>query len=233
MTIQQIINWVNRKYPNQETDANKIIDLNDIYKEVFLKLQLLDNVYKEDDIILAVGVGSGISLIHNCLKNRIHNSFIGIDGSKEQIEIAKSNAKLNGINFSMFELIEGYTGNPIHVYGEHGQHSKKMIDINNKDFDVLELDCEGSEIEILRDLLVRPRHIIVEMHPMNREININKFLEQMKNKGYKLGKIFTVNGDSVIINNLDNYFSTEFIDKMKNNEISWGDGLLVLNFTLR
>jgi hypothetical protein len=35
-TVQQIIDWVNRKYPNHgETSENLIIDLNDIHKEVF------------------------------------------------------------------------------------------------------------------------------------------------------------------------------------------------------
>lgn len=51
MTIQQIIDWVDRKYPNQETVTNKIIDLNDIYKEIFLKIRTLDNSYSEDDIL--------------------------------------------------------------------------------------------------------------------------------------------------------------------------------------
>lgn len=124
---------------------------------------------------MAVGLGSGISLIHNCAKPRSKKSFIGIDGSIKQIEIAKANAKLNNIDFSRFELIEGYAGNPTNVYGEYNQQSTEFIDINKLKFDVLELDCEGSEIEILHDLSIHPRHIIVEMHPMFRNIDISNF----------------------------------------------------------
>lgn len=40
-TVQQIITWVDRKCPNSETDANKIIDLNGIQDEVFVKLSRL------------------------------------------------------------------------------------------------------------------------------------------------------------------------------------------------
>lgn len=48
MTLQEIINYVDRKFPNSETDANKIIDLNRIYSEVFLALRRLTNTYSVD-----------------------------------------------------------------------------------------------------------------------------------------------------------------------------------------
>lgn len=192
-----------------------------------------DDIYDENDIILAIGVGSGISLIHNCLKDRNIKSFIGIDGSREQIEIAIENTKLNGIDSSKFELIEGYAGNPTNIYGQHNLQSTRIIDINKMKFDILELDCEGSEIEILRGLYVRPRHIIVEMHPMYRDLNINIFLDEMQSKDYILEKIYTVNGDLVSYDNLDKYFRSEFIEKMVKNDLEWGDGLLILNFSLK
>ena len=124
---------------------------------------------------MAVGVGSGISLIHNCKKDRGPGSYIGIDGSKDQIEIAKDNARLNEADFSKFILIEGFVGKPTNVYGSENQKSTNTVDINKFDFDVLELDCEGSEIEILEELTARPRHIIVEMHPVYRGIDIVDF----------------------------------------------------------
>jgi hypothetical protein len=43
-TVQEIIDWVNRKYPNHgETDINLIKDLNDIHKEVFTKISRVKN----------------------------------------------------------------------------------------------------------------------------------------------------------------------------------------------
>ncbi|MFW9968619.1 MAG: hypothetical protein ACFFDF_00365 [Candidatus Odinarchaeota archaeon] len=42
-TVQQIIDYVNRKYPNQETDANKIIDLDNLHKHLFVEIAKLKN----------------------------------------------------------------------------------------------------------------------------------------------------------------------------------------------
>jgi len=47
LTGTEIFAWVDRKYPNQETSANKIIDLNQIHKEVFVRLKRLKHEYEE------------------------------------------------------------------------------------------------------------------------------------------------------------------------------------------
>lgn len=211
---------------------NSIFGDSTIYRDELGILLSHDDIYRQSDIILAVGVGSGLSLIHNCMKPRVNDAFIGIEGSRNQIDLTIGNSKLNNIDFSKFKLIEGYVGNQNNVYGHHNQKTSNMIDINHFEFDVLELDCEGSEIEILRDLTVRPRHIIVEMHPMYRNIKINEFLAGMGNKGYNLSKVYTVNGDCVKPEIIDNYFNTNHIEKMVNNQLNWGDGLLVLNFSM-
>lgn len=43
MTIDEILSYVDRKYPNQETDANKIVDLNMIHKKIYMQLRKLSN----------------------------------------------------------------------------------------------------------------------------------------------------------------------------------------------
>ena len=48
MTLQEILNYVDRKYPNQETVANKVIDLNKLQSEIFMKLNRLSNTYNID-----------------------------------------------------------------------------------------------------------------------------------------------------------------------------------------
>lgn len=45
-SIQQILNYVDRKYDNQETDANKVSDLNDIHKRIYTKIAMLKNEYE-------------------------------------------------------------------------------------------------------------------------------------------------------------------------------------------
>lgn len=54
MTGTEIFAWVDRKYPNQETTANKVIDLNQIHKEVYVRLKRLKHEYStHEDITVA------------------------------------------------------------------------------------------------------------------------------------------------------------------------------------
>lgn len=48
MDVSEIITWADRKYPNEETTANKIIDLNLLHKEIYMKLKKLKHEYTED-----------------------------------------------------------------------------------------------------------------------------------------------------------------------------------------
>jgi hypothetical protein len=53
-TVQEIVNYVNRKYPNQETDANKVADLDMIHKDVYLRIRRLSNDFViYEDITIA------------------------------------------------------------------------------------------------------------------------------------------------------------------------------------
>lgn len=42
-SVQLICDYADRKYPNSETDANKVSDLNDIHKRIFVKIARLKN----------------------------------------------------------------------------------------------------------------------------------------------------------------------------------------------
>ena len=54
MTGTEIFAWVDRKYPNSESTANKVIDLNEIHKEVYIRLKRLKHEYEEhEDLTVA------------------------------------------------------------------------------------------------------------------------------------------------------------------------------------
>lgn len=201
---------------NKLTSEKAIIDFHDM-------------IYKSSHKILAVGVGTGISLIYNSKLPR-ENKFIGIEASIDQIELTKKNVKLNQIPDSRYQIIEGFAGNPKGVYGEKSQISKKKVDINEYDFDVLELDCEGSEIGLLENLSKHPKYIIVEMHPTIININISEVLANLKTKGYKLIKAKTVVGKNIDIDNLEDFFDSEIVKRKIDEKQSWGNILPVLLF---
>ena len=192
-----------------------------------------DMVTLETDVICAVGLGGGISLIHNCLKNKPRNSFIAIEASRNQINKALANIELNKIDNDKFSIIEGYAGSQNSgIYGNSDQFISKIINVNDINFDVLELDCEGAELTILKDITVKPKHIIVEMHPNLVDIDIGELSGIMLEKGYFLAFAFTVYGLSVPTDKIPNYFSKNHLEKIKNGE-SWGENLLVVTFSLK
>lgn len=189
-------------------------------------------IYNPDYKILAVGVGSGISLIHNCSKNSKKASYVAIEASANQIELATNNARLNNVDLDKFTIHQGYVGIPTGVY-KSDTISSRHLDINLFDFDVLELDCEGSEIEILESMTARPKHIIVEMHPHKRKIDIDKFNSNLKLKGYNLVQIFTVSGKVVTKDVYKEYFNPSAIQTINstlNGKVL--DLILVMNFRL-
>jgi hypothetical protein len=50
-TVQEIINYVDRKYPNTVTTANKVIDLDSIHKKIFMELNKLSNNYTSANVL--------------------------------------------------------------------------------------------------------------------------------------------------------------------------------------
>lgn len=47
-TVQQIIDWVDRYYPNSVSDANMIIDLDQLHKSIYNKIIRKKNIYKDE-----------------------------------------------------------------------------------------------------------------------------------------------------------------------------------------
>jgi hypothetical protein len=108
----------------------------------------------------------------------------------------------------MYEILNAFAGKE--VFGSYGVSSNNNIDINNYDYDVLEMDCEGSELSILSSLTKRPRNIIVELHPRHfpqEYKDFDVFLNLMLTKGYNYQFVYGHNGD---------YFDIEYARKYYN-----------------
>ena len=185
-----------------------------------------------NESMLAVGMGRGISLIHIARFSKRCNKITVIEASQEVIHDCKRNLWLNNISDKQINIINGFSGNPTNTYNSKSMQSSH-VDINDLDYDVLELDCEGSEIEILEGLVKRPRLIIVEMHPMYREINIEMFIIKLESIGYYLSNAFKVDGSIVPISKVKSFFSPNFVLNLKKLSVTstkWRSSLVVLNF---
>jgi hypothetical protein len=165
-------------------------------------------VTRPNDKVLAIGLGSG-SILIAVVKLMDCGFYRCIEASENQIEIANKNIGINNININKYEILNAFAGTE--VFGSYGESSKNNIDINTYDFDVLEMDCEGSELSILSSLTKRPRNIIVELHPRHfpqEYKDFDVFLNLMETKGYKYQFAYGHNGDYLDIEYARKYYNS-------------------------
>lgn len=88
-SVQQILSYVKRKYPKatQETDANMILDLDDIHKMVYVKIQRLKNAVEPYDMGTTIADQATYTLPSDCDPDNIFNIRVSqsatIDSSTE------------------------------------------------------------------------------------------------------------------------------------------------------
>ena len=152
---------------------------------------------KSTDKILAVGIGYGTTLVP-VVKLLDTGKYTCIEASQTQIEKALTNIKLNNLDNDKYEIIHGFAGND--KFGVYGESSNIQINIDEYEIDILELDCEGSEISILRSLSSKPRNIILELHQYYYPPEfktLDSFLNFMCQKGYVIDFFVGHNGDFI------------------------------------
>ena len=163
--------------------------------------------------VLVVGAGEAISLIYNSLYNPNFHLTV-VEANSDQIEIAKDNLKLNNVTKKV-NFIHAFVGEKYLVYGDQDKNSEHELDINNLDIGLIELDCEGSEIEIISSLKIMPAYIIVEIHPMYNNVSFDDLMNLIDKKKYKILSAFTVNGKEIPIHKLSFYFSRKVVDSLR------------------
>lgn len=136
----------------------------------------LKRFVKKGDRVTIIGGGYGITGI---VAMELGGTVTLIEASRDRSQdILKTwkEYKLEGT------VIHGYVGSPVNVWGEM-EGAKKIEDI--PDCDILEMDCEGGEKEVLTDLSISPRVIIVESHgDLGSPTALVK--ELLEKKGYEI-----------------------------------------------
>ncbi len=133
------------------------------------------NVRKGDKVTI-IGGGYGIT---GLVAMEQGGEVILIEPSKTRIQTILNTWK--EYNFSG-KVVHGYVGTPVNVWGEmEGANKIEII----PECDILELDCEGGEKDVLADLSITPRLIIVETHgDLGSPTNLVKDL--LQKKGYQI-----------------------------------------------
>lgn len=121
----------------------------------------LETYVKPGDSVVVVGGGWGVSAIHASRNTEDTGSVIVFEGSKEMISRVRETLKLNGVE-DRVDLQNAVVGHDVDVWGEVTGDVVHPTDL--PECNVLVLDCEGTEMEILDEMKIRPRVVIVEAH---------------------------------------------------------------------
>lgn len=120
------------------------------------------NTRRGDDVVI-VGGGGGVTAVRAA-------RIVGPEGSVRIFEGAEGNVEricraleLNGVT-DRCTVERAVVGPPRDVWGDT-EGAPRVDPSDLPSCDVLELDCEGAELEILQALEFIPRVVIVEIHP--------------------------------------------------------------------
>ena len=114
------------------------------------------------DQVVVVGGGIGVTAVNAALRAGSSGHVICFEGSLENCTLVRRTAALNGIdNLTVHHAVVSQS---IAVYGATVQSGETLPADQLPPCDVLELDCEGAEMQILREMTIRPRVLLVETH---------------------------------------------------------------------
>ncbi len=114
--------------------------------------------------VVIIGGGWGVSTVataHRVTPSGAVNTF---EAGHDEVARVRNTIELNKVS-DIVSVEHAIVGSPVRVYSER-QDARRLPPEELPNCDVLVLDCEGSEIEILADMVIRPATVIVEAHPM-------------------------------------------------------------------
>lgn len=110
------------------------------------------------DTCVIIGGGWGVSTVAAA---RITDDVIVYEGSVDQVEHVEETLSLNGVR-DRVDLRLGLVADNGEFYGETPAESVPPNQL--PEADVLVMDCEGAELDVLSEMTITPRTVVVESH---------------------------------------------------------------------
>jgi hypothetical protein len=120
----------------------------------------LSELVRPADNVVIVGAGLGVTAVIAALRAGPLGTIQCFEGSRRRVGCAQRTAARNKItNISVHHAVVARSSI------NYGSDVGIVLPVSQlPPCDVLELDCEGAEVEILRGLAIQPRVILVETH---------------------------------------------------------------------
>lgn len=161
-----------------------ILEIKDVYPDAEIHtLSNFSQFLNRGDEVVVIGGGWGIVAVKAAKIVGKTGRVIVFEGSQEYVERIHETAQLNGVE-NILTVNHAIVGNKENVWGSSsGADFVSPTDL--PDCDVLQLDCEGSELEILREITISPQTIFVEVHGMFG-VSIEQTRREIKKRGYTI-----------------------------------------------
>lgn len=115
------------------------------------------------DNVTIIGGGLGVTTVIAATETGPGGEVIVYEANKQMLERTRETIRMNEVD-DRVSLHHGLVGPSIRVYKNGPNGATKTHPAHLSETDVLELDCEGAEANIIPNLTMSPRAIIVEYH---------------------------------------------------------------------
>ncbi|MDB2243106.1 FkbM family methyltransferase [Halorubrum ezzemoulense] len=137
------------------------------------------NTVETGEKIVVIGGGNGVSTTVAARRAGVSGQVISYEGSEKHVKIVRETTVLNKIS-DRVTVKHAIVSDAYQLFSEAGTASR-IEPSALPECDVIVMDCEGSELDILRNMSVQPRAVIVETHAFldSPEHKIRKELSKM------------------------------------------------------
>lgn len=143
---------------------------------------LIKEYVKEGNNVTLIGGGYGITAV--TAANQVGDSgrIVVYEGARSQIPPLQETIELNNVEEKV-NIKHSIVGEAVDLTGQ--SDGAKMISPGGLLGDVIEMDCEGAEINIIKNLNEFPSRIIVETHPKKGAPTVD-VEEALRDNGYEI-----------------------------------------------
>ena len=122
----------------------------------------IEEYTRTGDQVVVIGGGLGVTAAIAALKAGANGRVRCFEGASQGVALVQRTARLNGVA-DRLTVHHAVVARSIAVYGTQ-PNGEVVLPEELPECDILELDCEGAEVDILRAMTIRPRAVLVETH---------------------------------------------------------------------
>jgi precorrin-6B methylase 2 len=138
---------------------------------------------EEGDCLIIVGGGWGVSTTVAASLVGPNGNVVSYEASPKQAQYTRETVALNGVS-KRVQITNSVVSHAVSMYGS-GISAHKTPPEEIPECDVLELDCEGAETNIIENMTIRPRVVIVESHGIF-DSPTEEVWEALRSAGYNI-----------------------------------------------